>query len=115
MQNLLAKSQILQNSLQISLLASSSTGGAGFIGFGSSLPCESATVTTVLVLDKLTYAGDLESLAPGLRTAPRYSFVRADIVVAAKMARRVKRRQRPGRPPEALEAARVCGCRNGME
>ena len=100
MQNLLAKSQILQNSLQISLLASSShRRRADFIGFGSSLPCESATVTTVLVLDKLTYAGDLESLAPRLRTAPRYSFVRADIVVAAKMARRVKRRERPGRAP----------------
>ena len=106
MQNLLAKSQILQNSLQISLLASSSTGGAGFIGFGSSLPCESATVTTVLVLDKLTYAGDLESLAPDLRTAPRYSFVRADIVVAAKMARRVKRRQRPGRAPRPRSRGR---------
>ena len=53
------------------------TGGAGFIG--------SAVVRRaieegdeVLVLDKLTYAGNLASLAPAAAN-PRYAFVRADI------------------------------------
>jgi dTDP-D-glucose 4,6-dehydratase len=36
------------------------------------------------VVDKLTYAGDLESLAP-VANSPGYSFVRADIIDAAKM------------------------------
>jgi dTDP-glucose 4,6-dehydratase len=53
------------------------TGGAGFIG--------SAVVRQaigegddVLVLDKLTYAGNLSSLAP-VAGSPRYAFLRADI------------------------------------
>ena len=53
------------------------TGGAGFIG--------SAVVRRaiedgddVLVFDKLTYAGNLASLAP-VAANPRYAFVRADI------------------------------------
>jgi dTDP-glucose 4,6-dehydratase len=59
------------------------TGGAGFIG--------SAFVRrhlrlypddTVLVLDKLTYAGNLENLAP-VAGDPRYEFVRGDIADAA--------------------------------
>jgi dTDP-glucose 4,6-dehydratase len=57
------------------------TGGAGFIGS----QMRSATARhTVLIIDKLTYAGDLESLAPVAHN-PGYSFVRADIVDAAKM------------------------------
>jgi dTDP-glucose 4,6-dehydratase len=39
----------------------------------------------VCVVDKLTYAGNLESLAP-VANNPRYSFIRADIADAAKMA-----------------------------
>ena len=38
----------------------------------------------VIVVDKLTYAGNLNSLAP-VRNNPRYSFVRADIADAPKM------------------------------
>jgi dTDP-glucose 4,6-dehydratase len=38
----------------------------------------------VLVVDKLTYAGNLDSLAP-IANDPRYAFVRADIVDGAKM------------------------------
>lgn len=58
------------------------TGGAGFIGshyvrslLDGSLGTE---VERVVVLDKLTYAGNLANLAPASKD-PRYSFVQADI------------------------------------
>lgn len=55
------------------------TGGAGFIGsnFVRYLLRQSDTVQ-VVVLDKLTYAGNLENLA-ALRDEPRFTFVRGDI------------------------------------
>ncbi len=40
----------------------------------------------VVVVDKLTYAGNLNSLA-SVADDPRYSFVRADIANAARMRR----------------------------
>jgi dTDP-glucose 4,6-dehydratase len=59
------------------------TGGAGFIG--------SAVVRhlvgaghDVLVVDKLTYAGNLDSLAP-VAASPHYRFVKADICDGAAM------------------------------
>ena len=60
------------------------TGGAGFIGSAVVRHAVGSCEHTVLVVDKLTYAGDLESLAP-VAHAPGYSFVRADIVDASKM------------------------------
>ena len=62
------------------------TGGAGFIGshyvrtlLSKGYPgYEDAEVT---VLDKLTYAGNLDNLAP-VADSPRYSFVQADIADA---------------------------------
>ena len=60
------------------------TGGAGFIGSALVRYLISATEHHVLVVDKLTYAGNLESLA-AVRTHPRFNFVRADIADAAKM------------------------------
>jgi dTDP-glucose 4,6-dehydratase len=59
------------------------TGGAGFIGShyvrtllsGAYPQCD---VRQLLVLDKLTYAGCLESLAP-VRSDPRLRFVRGDV------------------------------------
>ena len=60
------------------------TGGAGFIGSAVVRHTVGSCEHTVLVVDKLTYAGDLESLAP-VASHPRYSFVRADIVDMAKM------------------------------
>jgi dTDP-glucose 4,6-dehydratase len=60
------------------------TGGAGFIGSAVVRHAVGDCGHTVLVVDKLTYAGDLESLAP-VANHPGYSFVRADIVDAAKM------------------------------
>jgi dTDP-glucose 4,6-dehydratase len=60
------------------------TGGAGFIGSALVREIIRTTPHSVLVVDKLTYAGNLESLAP-VSADPRYSFVRADIVDAPRM------------------------------
>ncbi len=54
------------------------TGGAGFIGCNFVRHALAHTAADVLVLDKLTYAGSLESLADVAGDA-RYSFARADI------------------------------------
>jgi dTDP-glucose 4,6-dehydratase len=60
------------------------TGGAGFIGSAVVRHLVGATDAHVLVVDKLTYAGNLESLAP-VAQSPRYEFVRADIAEAGRM------------------------------
>ena len=60
------------------------TGGAGFIGSAVVRYAIRETDYRVVVVDKLTYAGNLESLAP-VSNDPRYSFVRADITDAPKM------------------------------
>jgi dTDP-glucose 4,6-dehydratase len=60
------------------------TGGAGFIGSAVVRHLLAATDHAVLVVDKLTYAGNLDSLAP-VKDHPHFKFVRADIVDAAKM------------------------------
>ena len=60
------------------------TGGAGFIGSAVVRHFVRETDHCVCVVDKLTYAGNLDSLAP-VANNPRYSFVRADIADAAKM------------------------------
>ena len=60
------------------------TGGAGFIGSAVVRHLIRETDHHVLVVDKLTYAGNLESLAP-VSTDPRYAFVRVDIVDGARM------------------------------
>ncbi|PIA66636.1 dTDP-glucose 4,6-dehydratase [Ectopseudomonas toyotomiensis] len=54
------------------------TGGAGFIGSALIRHLIQSTEHQVLNLDKLTYAGNLESLAP-VDDNPRYRFVQADI------------------------------------
>jgi dTDP-glucose 4,6-dehydratase len=58
------------------------TGGAGFIGSALVRHLIANTPHEVLVLDKLTYAGVLESLDP-VASDPRYGFVRADVADAA--------------------------------
>lgn len=54
------------------------TGGAGFIGSAVVRQLMSKTPHEVLVVDKLTYAGNLDSLA-SVSANPRYAFERADI------------------------------------
>jgi dTDP-glucose 4,6-dehydratase len=54
------------------------TGGAGFIGSAVARSLINQSEHEVLVLDKLTYAGSLQSLA-GVSSSPRYSFACADI------------------------------------
>ena len=61
------------------------TGGAGFIGSAVVREIIRATPHEVLVVDKLTYAGNLDNLAPVARD-PRFGFVQADIVDAPRCA-----------------------------
>lgn len=60
------------------------TGGAGFIGSAVVRRAISHTDHSVCVLDKLTYAGNLASLAP-VADSPRFSFEKVDIVDAASV------------------------------
>jgi dTDP-glucose 4,6-dehydratase len=60
------------------------TGGAGFIGSALVRHLIHEASDSVLVVDKLTYAGNLDSLTP-VAKHPRFSFVRADIADAAQM------------------------------
>lgn len=55
------------------------TGGAGFIGSAVIRHIIRHTPDAVVNVDKLTYAGNLESLA-GVMDSPRYRFARLDIV-----------------------------------
>ncbi|BBF81375.1 dTDP-glucose 4,6-dehydratase [Asticcacaulis excentricus] len=64
------------------------TGGAGFIGSALVRYLVSEVGATVLNLDKLTYAGNLASLAP-IEGANNYSFVQADICDYAKVAQTI--------------------------
>lgn len=54
------------------------TGGAGFIGSAVIRLCIAKTEFTIINVDKLTYAGNLESLADA-RHHPRHLFERVDI------------------------------------
>ncbi|HON01126.1 MAG TPA: GDP-mannose 4,6-dehydratase, partial [Acidobacteriota bacterium] len=54
------------------------TGGAGFIGCNFVRSALESGVSRLLILDKLTYAGDLANLR-GADSDPRYTFVRGDI------------------------------------
>lgn len=58
------------------------TGGAGFIGSAVVRYLVLETGADVLTFDKLTYAGNLESLAP-VMSHPNHRFVKADICDAA--------------------------------
>lgn len=60
------------------------TGGAGFIGSAVVRRLIGTTRHEVLVVDKLTYAGNLDSLAP-VSDDPRFRFARADIVEQGTM------------------------------
>ncbi|WP_447926368.1 dTDP-glucose 4,6-dehydratase [Vreelandella sp. EE27] len=60
------------------------TGGAGFIGSAVVRELIQSTSHQVVNVDKLTYAGNLESLA-SVESSERYTFVRADICDAGAM------------------------------
>jgi dTDP-glucose 4,6-dehydratase len=60
------------------------TGGAGFIGSAVVRRLIAETDATVCVVDKLTYAGNLASLAP-VSSDPRYRFEKADIADGERM------------------------------
>jgi dTDP-glucose 4,6-dehydratase len=60
------------------------TGGAGFIGSAVVRHLIAATDSSVAVVDKLGYAGNLASLAP-IADNPRYRFFREDIVDGSAM------------------------------
>ena len=62
------------------------TGGAGFIGSAVVRHILAETPDEVCVIDKLTYAGNLENLAP-VGNSPRLRFERADICDRAEMER----------------------------
>jgi dTDP-glucose 4,6-dehydratase len=62
------------------------TGGAGFIGSNFVRRALARTEHRVVVLDKLTYAGNLQSLADCAEN-PRFSFVRGDIAEPAAVAK----------------------------
>jgi dTDP-glucose 4,6-dehydratase len=62
------------------------TGGAGFIGSALCRHLVAAGGAEVLNLDKLTYAANLESLAP-IAGSPRYRFEKADICDGPALAR----------------------------
>jgi len=54
------------------------TGGAGFIGSNYVLDWLAQSQETVVNLDKLSYAGNLQNLA-SLKDDPRHVFVKGDI------------------------------------
>ncbi|MGB4922625.1 MAG: dTDP-glucose 4,6-dehydratase [Candidatus Nitrotoga sp.] len=62
------------------------TGGAGFIGSAVIRQLITETDTTVINIDKLTYAGNLQSLI-SVADNPRYRFEHVDICDAATVAR----------------------------
>jgi len=62
------------------------TGGAGFIGSNFVRLALAETAARVVVLDKLTYAGHLESLAD-VAENPRFTFVRGDITAGRELSR----------------------------
>ncbi|MBK0002129.1 dTDP-glucose 4,6-dehydratase [Erwinia sp. S38] len=61
------------------------TGGAGFIGSAVVRHIISETADSVINVDKLTYAGNLESVAT-VSSDPRYAFEQADICDKSAMA-----------------------------
>jgi dTDP-glucose 4,6-dehydratase len=68
------------------------TGGAGFIGCNFVRLALQRTDARVVVLDKLTYAGNLQSLAD-VADSPRFHFVQSDIANGAAVEQIVREHQ----------------------
>ena len=62
------------------------TGGAGFIGSAVARHIINDTPDAVCVVDKLTYAGNLENLAP-IAKSDRFKFEKVDICDRAELDR----------------------------
>jgi len=68
------------------------TGGAGFIGARFvARHLERHDADRVIVLDALTYAGNLDRLPPEIRASPRFEFVHGNVADEALVASLVKR------------------------
>ncbi len=65
------------------------TGGAGFIGSALVRLLIAETPHSVLVVDKLTYAGNLQSLS-SVSGDSRYRFMRADICESGQMTEAIR-------------------------
>ena len=73
------------------------TGGAGFIGSAVCRHFVSDLKYDVVVVDKLTYAGNLASLAP-IASSPHFAFEKHDICEARRSTRSLRSTNRRGRP-----------------
>ncbi|HEX7454655.1 MAG TPA: dTDP-glucose 4,6-dehydratase [Gallionella sp.] len=71
------------------------TGGAGFIGSAIIRQLIAETAATVINVDKLTYAGNLQSLS-AVADNPRYCFEHVDICDATEVARLFREHQPDG-------------------
>lgn len=69
------------------------TGGAGFIGSAVVRYIIEHTKSSVINVDKLTYAGNLESLPEEVSTSSRYAFEQVDICDFVELTRVLKQHQ----------------------
>ena len=88
------------------------TGGAGFIGSAAIRRLIATTPARVINVDKLTYAGNLDSLA-AVADSPRYRFEQVDICDFAAIASRLRPSIAPTRsctsPPSRTSTGRSTG------
>ena len=70
------------------------TGGAGFIGSCFVRMCRAARTAKIVTLDALTYAGNLDSLAP-IKDDPDHVFIKADITDGARRWSRIFAEHQP--------------------
>lgn len=80
---------MIESNLQLSDRRFLVTGGAGFIGSALIRLLIAETKHSVLVVDKLTYAGNLQSLS-GVIADPRCNFLHADVCDLSKMTEAVE-------------------------
>lgn len=67
------------------------TGGAGFIGSNFTKELLKDKSCKVIVLDKLTYAGNLDNFSDAVIRNPRFEFIRGDIADRAVVQKAMKR------------------------
>jgi NAD(P)-dependent dehydrogenase (short-subunit alcohol dehydrogenase family) len=85
------------------------TGGAGFIGANFVRYVLKKSNSRVVVVDKLTYAGNLASLKD-VENDRRYAFVRGDIADRGKMDALIKKFRPFDRRSERFHRNERCGC-----